>query len=935
MKKFCVLYSLLILFLSASYAQTRFPDVEKLQLNNGLKVILCENHDAPQIAGAVYVHAGSKNDPADAKGTAAFLQNMLLFSGSDEIGSVNFAAEKPLLDSISALYDLLLATPSSAKRNDLLAKINVISAQAAQFAIPDEANTILAQLGCSDIRSFTTKSATVYYNTLPNSQLENWLATLSECFSNPSFRLFQSQQENMCDLFASKREAPFYNFYENINSSCLGTDYCGSPLYGTSKDLKNMTVSKVGNFFKTYYVPNNMTVILVGDFNNEEAKSLVEKTFGTFPMKEIPKASASPKISAKTVTTNDTPIRTGAVVFNGIKETTGQIELLCDLLSNDSKTGLLDNKTLLTKARCETITCNKNGLLSLIYIPKEGQSFDDAESLIMKSINDIKNGNFDTRLLDAIKTEHLTRQLLCTEGLENIFFTILNYEISDRGWKSYYADRSAYSYTSREDIIKTANNVFSNDCFTFRSNIGQAPQELATEYTSTKISTPNVGQSSAFATTLLPKTTNNNPASSLEKSSVTYGHNMILYNVDNPYNDYFTLNIYIMNGSLYNKDIPNAVRYINMLGVENLSAEDFNLELQSIGASFNLSCTEYNIIASISGHEKDFDKIMALCSKKLLAPTNDTAKLDMVKYEYSLDNQILKSDSRAIVDAVYEYASFGERSKYIHKPSSKDMEHYSGESLLNTFKESFYQSVFSTFAGNIDPQTVLNVIYNQIFNNFSLSEEKKEPRKLVKEPVDLKNNTVYILNDNHLTRSNISIHRISKTYSSKKEKALEPCLDAYLYYMMLQTSGRPYEFKSNRDCMYDIPISLSGYIETDGINAAVGLDVITGNEFIEDELYKKAQHKAAAQTNGYIYFRDLPLQMWRWDRMKYEEDPRTYNEITINKASSADFAKYYESLFQARPTKICIYGNLKQIGKKKLSEYGNIVKLKYSDIITE
>ena len=72
------------------------------ELSNGLKVYLTENHEEPRFYAEIAVRAGSKHDPADATGLAHYLEH-LLFKGTTELGTLNYEAEKPFLDKITAL----------------------------------------------------------------------------------------------------------------------------------------------------------------------------------------------------------------------------------------------------------------------------------------------------------------------------------------------------------------------------------------------------------------------------------------------------------------------------------------------------------------------------------------------------------------------------------------------------------------------------------------------------------------------------------------------------------------------------------------------------------------------------------------------------------------------------------------------------------------
>jgi len=89
------------------FAQTKSPlEVKELKLSNGLTVWLNEDHSQPKVFGGVVVKAGAKDCPNT--GIAHYFEHMM-FKGTDKIGTINYANEKVLLDSIALLYDQLAA----------------------------------------------------------------------------------------------------------------------------------------------------------------------------------------------------------------------------------------------------------------------------------------------------------------------------------------------------------------------------------------------------------------------------------------------------------------------------------------------------------------------------------------------------------------------------------------------------------------------------------------------------------------------------------------------------------------------------------------------------------------------------------------------------------------------------------------------------------
>ena len=163
-------------------------------LENGLKVYLSVNDEAPRVQTSIAVRAGSKNDPATATGLAHYLEHML-FKGTDMYGTTDFSKEGPLLDQIDSLYEVYRGTKDEAERKALYAQIDSISLIASTFAIANEYDKMVSEMGAKGTNAYTSQERTVYVNDIPTNQLEKWLNVESERFRSPQMRLFHTELE--------------------------------------------------------------------------------------------------------------------------------------------------------------------------------------------------------------------------------------------------------------------------------------------------------------------------------------------------------------------------------------------------------------------------------------------------------------------------------------------------------------------------------------------------------------------------------------------------------------------------------------------------------------------------------------------------------------------------------------------------------------------
>ena len=331
MKRIC-LFILSVAICGIAVAQKQNLKVETHYLSNGLKVIMVEEHSQPKIYGAVMVHAGSKNEDTAATGVAHYFEH-IMFKGTDRIGTTDWEKEKPILDSISDLYDQIQATHDAELRHELQLEINRLNIEASKYAIPNETDAILQQMGCTGLNAFTSFDVTCYHNTLPSNQLENWMEVYAERFRNPVYRLFQGELEAVYEERNIYANELMYTFQRNIFTEAFGEHPYSRDVIGHDWHLKNPQPSAMKKFYDKYYVASNMALILVGDFNSNEALEMAEKYFSIWPRGEKVEEPTYklPKFDSRIVKeVKQTPVKVGLMLFPAVKHNDPD-ELLLDI----------------------------------------------------------------------------------------------------------------------------------------------------------------------------------------------------------------------------------------------------------------------------------------------------------------------------------------------------------------------------------------------------------------------------------------------------------------------------------------------------------------------------------------------------------------------------------------------------------------------------
>ncbi len=163
-------------------------------LPNGLKVILSPNHKEPRIKTLIAVRAGSNNDPRNHTGLAHYLEH-LLFKGTYRFGSLDSTKEKDYLHQIENLYDTYNNTTDPSQRKLIYKQIDSVSGIAAKYAISNEYDKMMTNMGAKGTNAHTSVEETVYEEDIPANAVDKFFAVQAERFRNPIFRLFHTELE--------------------------------------------------------------------------------------------------------------------------------------------------------------------------------------------------------------------------------------------------------------------------------------------------------------------------------------------------------------------------------------------------------------------------------------------------------------------------------------------------------------------------------------------------------------------------------------------------------------------------------------------------------------------------------------------------------------------------------------------------------------------
>ncbi len=297
--------SLPALFLMAALlpaAAQKVPVVEK-QLANGMRLLMVERHDDPSVAGGWVAHVGSSNEKPGLTGIAHLFEHMM-FKGTPTLGTKDYrqdleiiAEQERVRDEMrreeklmreryrrGEIDDLLKPENKTERYRQLEQQFNQLIARQREILVKNEFDRVYTAAGASGMNAFTSEDLTAYFINVPANKLELWMWMESERLLHPVFREFYAERDVVYEERRLRTEStPLGKFAEQFNALFWKSSPYSWPVIGWPSDLPTITKAQADEFYATYYSPQNITLILVGDFNPDQALALARKYFERIP----------------------------------------------------------------------------------------------------------------------------------------------------------------------------------------------------------------------------------------------------------------------------------------------------------------------------------------------------------------------------------------------------------------------------------------------------------------------------------------------------------------------------------------------------------------------------------------------------------------------------------------------------------------------------
>ncbi len=280
----------------------KVPVVE-MELDNGMKLLLVRRPELATVSTAWVAHVGSANERPGITGMAHLFEHMM-FKGSRTIGTNDIERDLEIIEEQEALQEKVrqiyaqqrerarrgeIEDPydSEARPEELIElekEFDTLVQNQREIMVKDEFDQIFTGAGASFLNAFTSQDVTVYVLRVPANKLELWFWMESDRLLNPVFREFYSERDVVYEERRLRTEStPTGEFDEQLEAMFWQSHPYSWPIVGWPSDLRVISKAQADDFYSTYYAPNNITVVLVGNFEIDQVQELAERYFGRLP----------------------------------------------------------------------------------------------------------------------------------------------------------------------------------------------------------------------------------------------------------------------------------------------------------------------------------------------------------------------------------------------------------------------------------------------------------------------------------------------------------------------------------------------------------------------------------------------------------------------------------------------------------------------------
>ncbi len=925
-------------------------------LDNGLKVYMSVNDEEPRIQTYIAVRVGGKNDPSETTGLAHYFEH-LMFKGTEQFGTSNYAAEKPLLDEVEALFEEYRVETDEAKRAAIYRRIDSVSYEASRYSIPNEYDKLMSAIGATGTNAYTGMDQTVYVENIPSNQIENWARIEADRFKRPVLRGFHTELETIYEEKNMSLTQDFRKTYYGIQELLFPNHpYGQQTVLGSQEHLKNPSITNVKNYHATYYVPNNMAICLSGDFDPDEMIEVIDRYFGDMePNKNLPKLeyAAEAPITEPLVKEVFGPEAESLMIAwptGGAATEDADYLMLASLILTNGQAGLID-LDLVQQQRVLTAYANGSsqadyGMMTMQGRPLAGQTLEEVRDLLLGEVAKLREGDFSDELLTATVNNlkvMIMEQMEENDARADMYVSAF---INGVDWASEVNFLDRIAAITKEQLVAWAAEKLGPENYAIvykRQGIDPNEQKIA-KPALTPILTNRDAKSDFLAEIQASEVAPIEPqfvdfAREMEVFTTASGLE-VLYK-QNTTNDLFKLSYIFETGTLDDKALAYAYPYLELLGTSEHTAAELAAELYNIACSYRQSVSAALSQITFSGLGENMGRVMDLYEELVADAQPDEEVLAQLKERYHKSRADAKLNQRANQRALQTYAIFGGDAVRRITMNNEELAAMTSEELLAKTPELLGKEHLVIYYGPMSRAELEATLAEH--HPVAKELEPVEPKRLEYLPTE--KNRVFLANYDAKQIQYLQFANLGGTFNL----ALEPLLNLYNGY----TSGGMnsivfQEMRESRSLAYSAytycqtpsdlkePYLFQAFIATQNDKMAQAVDAFDEiiNEMPESQAaFDLAKESMIAEMRTARTTKDAVLWLYYGLRdLGLTEDPAQATFERLQTLTLEDIKAFQQEWIKGSTYTYCILGDLDDLDQAYIRSLGEVTTLSQEEI---
>ena len=944
-----------------TYQYKTYPNdplnIREYTLDNGLKVFMSVNNEAPKVQTYIAVRAGSKNDPHETTGLAHYLEHMM-FKGTERLGTTDWAKEKVLIQQIEDLFEAYRMFDDQPTRTAIYHKIDSLSYEASKIAVANEYDKAMSAIGSTGTNAFTSNDYTMYVENIPNNQLETWCEIEADRFQHLVLRLFHTELETIYE----EKNMSLTKDGRKANDAMFAAlfphhPYGNQTTLGSQEHLKNPSMRNIRNFVAQYYVPNNICISLAGDFNPDEAIKIIDKYWGGMKPVDLPeftyeKEQPITSVITKTVTGLDAENTIRAYRLdsgNGSHDA-----MLADLLEsvlNNGKCGLIDlninQQQKCMGAYAGTYTLNDYGAFMFGGQPIQGQTLEQVQALFDEQIALVKQGRFDDWMLEAAINNMKLAIMKRAESNNSRASQMAYAFVEHRNWGDVCNEVEELSKITKQDLVDFANRLFKDNNYVIVNKLKGEPEPIL------KVSKPpitpiEVGRDneSAFLSDIKSRQVKPieprfvNFATDLQKGKAANGAE-ILY-VQNNENKTFNL-VYRFDfgtrAGMQGKTLDLAADMLEYLNTPKHTAEQLQQEFYKLACNYNVTVGAENISISVSGLSDNMDKALQLTEEIITQCQPNEQALQMLVGRIIKSRSDAKHNQQRCFSALANYGVYGDDSPTKDQLSESELKAFTCKQLTDAIHNLFNYKHRILYYG---PETLKAIT---AVDNHKMSLKALANKKIT--PKTVNENIVYFV-DYNANQTYMREYFRGEKFNTKNEAVMDVfneyfggSMNAIVFQEMREKRSLAYSAQS----YYSTPNDKDGYFTNNAVIATQNDKLVDAmnafNELFDNMPVAEANFQLAKDANinairtQRVIKNGIINTYLHYEKMGFDTKKKTRAEILFEaypNVTMQDIVDFNHKYIKGQKKVYMCLGKEADMNFDELAKFGKVKKLTLEDI---